>query len=551
MMMIVVVALTTSACAGTTQVRQQALISQQRFNQILQDAQLFGFTHSALQPIIQQSIKLHKMQPPFSIIGNQPIDDYYRTLNKQYILLTIQLQNFITKNKSHVQNQTKQQFQRIQLLLEQAAKRGIPIHQFATPLERLQHNLQKAQNFEDYVQVQSRMLNMQLILHKSESIASQLQTLKDMIKLSQASQLDATTHEIQLAYQHDQHDFQKLNSSSDLQQLGKNINTHYQQASTAIIQAIPAVTSTCLTELDKHIQQLTSYHIKQDPYRAKQEADKKLVTAKMSISDYQHFLQQVNADILTVQTEELHGEAQTTIDQFHQDMSAWSNSHLYYDPYDGNNYAIDTSYLDSNFGADPESKLNQATTLTDLKNVINDAKILQFNHQLMEMDYADITPYDQVHQADILALKHYQLQKGQVIVISLSKQTLRLYQDGSLVSAFLVTTGRAERPSPPGVWPILNRLAPTIFKSSDAPNSPYWYPNTVIQNAILFHDGGYFIHDSWWRKTYGPGSEFPHYDATGDESDSGNGSHGCINLPPGQAAWLYYNTDWNTSVIVY
>ncbi len=547
----VVVTLMTSACAGTTQVRQQALISQQHFNQNLQSAQLFGFTNSELQPIIQQSIKLSKMQPPYSIIGNQPIDDYYRALNKHYALLTNQLQNFMTKNRKRVQGQAEQQLRHTQSLLQQAEKKGIPTHQFATALEQLQHNLQHAQNFEDYVQVQSIMLNIQLILHKSESIANLLHTLKDMIHLSQESQLDTTTHALQLAYRHDQQDFQQFDSSNDLQKLDKILNTHYQQANTAIIHAIPAVVSTRLAELDKHIQQLTTYHIELAPYRAKQANDQRLAASTMSIPDYQHFLQQVDTDIVTVQTDTLRSEAQSIIDHFHQDMDAWSNSHLYYDPYDGNNYAIDTSYSDNNFGASAENQLNQATSLTDLQHAINDAKTLQFNHQLMEMDYADMTPYDEVHQADVMALKHYQLQQGQVIVISLSRQTLRLYQDGNLVNSFLITTGRAERPSPPGVWSVLNRLSPTTFKSDDAPNSPYWYPNTIIKNAILFHDGGYFIHDSWWRKTYGPGTEFPHQDATGDEKDSGNGSHGCVNLPPLQAAWLYNYTGWHTSVVVY
>jgi hypothetical protein len=551
MLVVLVVALTTSACTGTAQVRQQALISQQRFNQSFQSAQQFGFTNSALQPITQQSNKLRKMQPPLSLIGNQPIDDYYRSLNKQYALLTSQLQNFVMKDRGHVRNHTQQQLQQTQTLIQQAAKKDVPTHQYTTHLTQLQHGLQQAQNFEDFAQVQSTLLNMQFTLHKSEATASVLHMLKDMIATSKESRLDTTTPVLQLAYQHDLQDFQKINSNDDLQKLDKNLNIHYRQANDAIIQAIPAVTSTRLAELDTHIQQLTEYHVEQAPYQAKLDADQKLVTNTMSIADYQHFLRQIKADLLTVQLEELHGEAKAIIDQFHQNRDKWSNSHLYYDPYDGMSYAVDTSYLDSNFGADAENQLQQATTMTDLKKVINDAKTLQFNHQLMEKDYADETPYDEVHQTDVMALKHYQLQKGPVIVISLSKQTLRLYQDGNLIRSFLVTTGRAERPSPPGVWPILNRLSPTIFKSSDAHNSPYWYPNTVIKNAILFHDGGYFIHDSWWRWTYGPGTEFPHQDATGDDKDSGNGSHGCVNLPPDEAAWLYYNTGWNTNVVVY
>jgi lipoprotein-anchoring transpeptidase ErfK/SrfK len=372
-----------------------------------------------------------------------------------------------------------------------------------------------------------------------------------MIALAQKSHLDTTVQALQAAYQHDQHAFQAFENNSDLQKLDKDLTIRYQQASADITQAMPATTSARLAELDQHIKQLTNYHIKLAPYQAKLAADRSLVRPAMSIANYQHFLQRVDTDIFTVQADALRSEAQSIIDQFHQDVATWSYNNSYNDPFDGNSYAVDTSYLNNNFGDDANYQLQQASTLTDLQNAIDSARALQFNHQLMETDYADATPYDQVHQADLLALKHYQLEQGQVIVISLSKQSLRLYQDGDLVRSFLVTTGRAERPTPPGVWSILNRLSPTIFKSSDAPNSPYWYPNTVIQNALLFHNGGYFIHDSWWRKTYGPGTEFPHQDATGDEQDSGNGSHGCVNLPPEQAAWLYNITGWNTTVVVY
>ena len=182
--------------------------------------------------------------------------------------------------------------------------------------------------------------------------------------------------------------------------------------------------------------------------------------------------------------------------------------------------------------------------------MINQAHNALFNLHMMEADYNDKTSYDQVHATDLQLIKHYQL-TGQIIIVSLAEQAMRLYQNGKLVHAFLVTTGRPERPSLPGLWSIQARLSPTIFKSSDPRGSPYWYPDTPIHYAMLYHAGGYFIHDAWWRNTYGPGTQFPHADASGDQAFAGNGSHGCINLPEGQAAWLYGHTDLNTSMVVY
>jgi lipoprotein-anchoring transpeptidase ErfK/SrfK len=106
-------------------------------------------------------------------------------------------------------------------------------------------------------------------------------------------------------------------------------------------------------------------------------------------------------------------------------------------------------------------------------------------------------------------------------------------------------------PSLPGVWPTLDRKSPTIFKSPDPPGSPFWYPDTPINYAILYHWGGYNVHDAWWRADYGPGTQFPHTDSGGDQTFAGNGSHGCINMQEDQAAWVYNHTDWNTTIMVY
>jgi lipoprotein-anchoring transpeptidase ErfK/SrfK len=286
-------------------------------------------------------------------------------------------------------------------------------------------------------------------------------------------------------------------------------------------------------------------------HRAKLQQDRGLIHDNMSLQDYETFTAQVDKDITAALFDQLHTNAQNLIQQFHNDAQSWGNAHTYYDSYDGHNYPLNPGYLDQGIGTDLDAELAQAGSLDDLRNVISDAKNSQFALQLMKSDYQDSTPYNQVHQSDMQALAHYQLQTGQVIVVSTAKQALRLYQDGHLVRAFQVTTGRYERPSLPGLWSTLNRQSPTVFRSSDPPNSRYWYPPTPIHYAILYHAGGYFIHDSWWRNTYGPGTQFPHADASGNQSFAGNGSHGCINVREDEAAWLYSNTSWGTSIVVY
>ncbi|HEU5438287.1 MAG TPA: L,D-transpeptidase family protein [Ktedonobacterales bacterium] len=127
---------------------------------------------------------------------------------------------------------------------------------------------------------------------------------------------------------------------------------------------------------------------------------------------------------------------------------------------------------------------------------------------------------------------------GQVILVSLAQQWLWAYQDGTLVYATPVTTGRPELPTPRGIYHITATLADTTFYSPWGPWSPYYYAPEHIAHALLFRADGYYIHDAAWRHAFGPDTNRPHTDPDGMRE---NGSHGCVNVPPGASAWLY---DW-------
>jgi lipoprotein-anchoring transpeptidase ErfK/SrfK len=239
------------------------------------------------------------------------------------------------------------------------------------------------------------------------------------------------------------------------------------------------------------------------------------------------------------------------LQQFHQEVTNWGNTHQYHDSYNGQSYPLDYEYdQQEGFGSDADVAVQTAQTLDDYQSAINLINNDMANLKAMEADYNDKTPWDQPHASDKQLMQYYNVTTGQVIVVSLVEQTLRLYQDGKLVKAFLITTGQFAKPSPPGFWHIFLRQSPTVFKSSEPKGSAFWYPDTKINYAMEYHDGGYFFHDSWWRYYYGPGTNFPHYDPGGEEF-AGTGSHGCVNMRQDQASWLYANTGYGTSVIMY
>ena len=125
------------------------------------------------------------------------------------------------------------------------------------------------------------------------------------------------------------------------------------------------------------------------------------------------------------------------------------------------------------------------------------------------------------------------------MVISLSHQTLTAYDGNTMVLSTLVTTGNAALPTPVGAFPILARYHPFTFISPWPLTSPYYYPPSPVNYALLFDNRGYFVHDAPWRSAFGPGSNA----ALGTPGQNYTGTHGCVNVPFGAAQVLF---DWAT-----
>jgi lipoprotein-anchoring transpeptidase ErfK/SrfK len=541
-----------SACGGNPQVRQQADSAQTRFTQMLQHAQQIGVSAASLHEILQQQQQLLTSSAPFNLFGlsnDQATDDYYHHLATRYTQLTGQVQTVITSSTVQARAQTQRDLQTLQHALQLGQSQNLPVQKLSEELAQAQAAVPQARDPQDYTHISGQVHDIQQSLTLMINVSSSLTSLTQSINLLQQANLDVT--DLRMSYRNDKSALGQEATLAGFRSLQARVHAQTQQALTNMAQAIPALVTAKISAFSQLLQSMQSAGIATQTHQTKLQQDRALIHDNMSIQDYETFATQIDKDTMAALFDQLHTNAQNTLLQFHNDAQAWNNTHAYYDSYDGRNYPLNAGYLDQGIGSDLDAELAQVSNVDDLRNVISDINNAQFDLQLLESDYHDSTPYNQVHQTDIQALDHYQLQKGQVIVVSMAEQALRLYQDGQLVRAFQVTTGRYERPSLPGLWSQLNRQSPTTFRSSDPPSSPYWYPPTPIHYAILYHEGGYFIHDSWWRYTYGPGTQFPHADASGNQRFSGNGSHGCINIQEEQAAWLYNNTSWGTVVIVY
>ena len=128
--------------------------------------------------------------------------------------------------------------------------------------------------------------------------------------------------------------------------------------------------------------------------------------------------------------------------------------------------------------------------------------------------------------------------QGKVIVVSLATQSLTAYENGKVVATTVVATGRPALPTLTGTFHIKAKYTPYQFISPWPKSSPYWYASAWVKYAMLYEDGGYFIHDAPWRTVYGPGANLT------------NGTHGCVNVPLNTMGFLYKWAPVGTTVVI-
>jgi lipoprotein-anchoring transpeptidase ErfK/SrfK len=112
---------------------------------------------------------------------------------------------------------------------------------------------------------------------------------------------------------------------------------------------------------------------------------------------------------------------------------------------------------------------------------------------------------------------------GRWIEVNLDEQTVAVYQDQRLVYATMIATGQEPFYTRPGLFPIYKKLDATpMWGAFEADRSDYYQLQDVPWT--MYYDKARALHGAYWRTRFG----FPQ-------------SHGCVNLSPGDAHWLF---DW-------
>lgn len=117
------------------------------------------------------------------------------------------------------------------------------------------------------------------------------------------------------------------------------------------------------------------------------------------------------------------------------------------------------------------------------------------------------------------------IQANRWIEIDLFQQTIMAYEDGQLRFATVTTTGMEPFYTQPGVFTIYKKKPlETMQGAFEADRSDFYYLEDVPWT--MYYDEARAIHAAYWRTSYG----YP-------------GSHGCVNLSPGDAQWLFQWAD--------
>jgi hypothetical protein len=122
---------------------------------------------------------------------------------------------------------------------------------------------------------------------------------------------------------------------------------------------------------------------------------------------------------------------------------------------------------------------------------------------------------------------------GRWIQVDLYEQTMAAYEDDRLVYATLVSSGLDKWVTEPGLFQIWARLKTDRMSGAYEPDGSDYYMLEAVP-WVMYFDGSRALHGEYW------------HDRLGFKR-----SHGCVNLSPLDARWLYDWAEKGTPVWVY
>lgn len=119
----------------------------------------------------------------------------------------------------------------------------------------------------------------------------------------------------------------------------------------------------------------------------------------------------------------------------------------------------------------------------------------------------------------------------------MTEQHLYYYKKGKIVVDSPIVSGRMERSrfTPPGVYFLTYKQRDRVLRGKPLPDGTPSYESPV--SFWMPFNGGIGLHDASWRGSFG-GTIYKY-----------SGSHGCINMPYGNAKKVYQLIDKDVPIV--
>ena len=122
---------------------------------------------------------------------------------------------------------------------------------------------------------------------------------------------------------------------------------------------------------------------------------------------------------------------------------------------------------------------------------------------------------------------------GTLVAVDTYEQSLGVYQDGRLIFATLISSGSRYFPTRPGTFHIWARLDTGKMSGAYlADKRDYYFLEDVPW--IMYYDGDRALHGAYWHDNFGARS-----------------SHGCVNMSPRDARWLFNFAQVGATVVIF
>ncbi len=152
-----------------------------------------------------------------------------------------------------------------------------------------------------------------------------------------------------------------------------------------------------------------------------------------------------------------------------------------------------------------------------------------------EWDWFQIGPGQWVEQRNVALVQPTPPAgaSGNVLAVDLYEQALGVYRNGGLIFATLIASGSRAFPTRLGTFQIRVKLTHGRMTGAYMDDRrDYYYLEDVPW--ILYYDDQRALHGAYWHDHFGV-----------------RGSHGCINLAPRDAQWLYNISNVGDTVVIF